>query len=250
MDIKDIHNYEIEMLSEIDRICKEENITYYLSYGSVLGAVREKGIIPWDTDIDLMVKIEDLNYFLDIIDKKIASKFLVLHREKNRDYDGLVPVIVLADGWHDLIHIDIFPMVGIPNNKISKKLNPIMTSGFYKIFNFKKNHYKKEFEDFVPQFKHIIRKILLFPIPLNIIEKMYHHMSYSHPTNNSEFIYSIGSPYGKSEVIPNDYLGNPVYMEFEGGQYPVPNKWDEYLTHIYGDYMVPKKNDYLDYISK
>lgn len=250
MDIKEIHSYEAKMLAEVDRICQEENITYYLAYGSVLGAVREKGIIPWDTDMDIMVKIDDLRFFLEVMNKKLPADYTVVHREKDSTYPSLVPMVVLKEGWHDLIHIDIFPMVGLPNNRILKPLIPALTALLYKSFTFKKAHYKKQFDEFVPKLKHSIRKIILYPIPIKWIESMYDHLSYKYPISEAKYIYSIASPYGTAETIPKDYLGNPVFMEFEGEMYPLPNMWDEYLTHIYGDYMTPKEENYLDYIGE
>ena len=62
----------------------------------------------------------------------------------------------------------------------------------------------------------------------------------------SEFICNICGSYGQREFIPKNWLGNPKYLEFEGYDFPVPQEWDKYLTHMYGDYMTPKKTNFIN----
>ena len=72
-----IHQTEIEMLKEMDQICKNNNLRYSLAFGSILGAVRHEGFIPWDSDVDIWVDFDEYNVFVKCMKKGLSSKFKV-----------------------------------------------------------------------------------------------------------------------------------------------------------------------------
>ena len=74
IDIKEIQSLETEMLSHVNRICKKHNITYYMHAGTALGAIRHKGPIPWDDDVDIIVPINEIDFFVDIMRKELPDK--------------------------------------------------------------------------------------------------------------------------------------------------------------------------------
>ena len=116
-----IHRTELDIMREIDRICRKHNLTYFLAYGTLLGAVRHKGFIPWDEDMDIMMPREDYEQFL-----KVASDELPLHlmidsypqnpryfnpfaKVRNRNTLFAIRALQNYDGPQGL-WIDIFPM--------------------------------------------------------------------------------------------------------------------------------------------
>ena len=122
LNIREIHNLELEMLLEMDRICKTHNLNYYLAYGTLLGAVRHKGFIPWDTDIDIIVDIDSYQRFCDILQRELSTKYCLSSTKTNKNYDSLKARIHLKNYDHRIIYIDIFPMVGVPRGKLCQRI--------------------------------------------------------------------------------------------------------------------------------
>lgn len=241
INIKKIQSEELEMLIEIDKICRNNKITYYLGYGSALGAVRHKGFIPWDTDIDLIIEIGKMDEFVEIVESILPEKYYLFSIKKDASYDSLKPRVGLRNERHHRIHVDIFPMVGLPQNKFIQMILPRLTLILYRFFFFKQFDSETIHKDNLKKkLKHRLVKLLLFPIPIKYIKSLFNYISKKYPIDNSNYIYNICG-LGYREVIPKDYLGEPEYMEFEGYKFPVPKEWDKYLKHMYGDYMTPRQ---------
>ena len=128
---------QIKMLSiikDIDKICRENNIEYYLLYGSCLGAVRHKGFIPWDDDMDIGMTDENYFKFLDVCEREFdKDKYFIqnIKTEKNfylsftkvRD----ITTTLVEEENKDMnvtygVYIDVFPLVGVPKNKFKRKI--------------------------------------------------------------------------------------------------------------------------------
>lgn len=233
---------ELEMLLEIDRICRKNQIRYYLAYGSVLGAVRHNGFIPWDNDIDIMVEINNMDKLLKALDEELPEEYFLFSTHKDENYDSLKPRVGLANERHHKIHVDIFPMVGISSNKFIRNFLPKITSKLYLIYFLKKFDANSVHKHNVSKrIKHLIVKILLSLISSKFVKYIINNLSWKYPISDSKYIFNICSPDGPKEVIPKEYLSEPVYLEFEGHLLPVPKEWDKYLKHLYGNYMVPIK---------
>lgn len=236
----------LEMLNEIERVTKSEGITYYMGYGSALGAVRNNGLIPWDNDIDIVVKIDEYTTFLEALDKNINSKYEVVYLEKNANYDSFKARVAKKDVHHSVLHVDIFPMVGVPENKYKKAVFSKVAYYNYRGYFFKKVNPKINFnQDIIKQSIVQIIKLILFPFPESLFIYLFKKMSRKYPIEYSTEVYNICGSYGEKEFIPKDWLGKPKYFDFESSKFPVPKEWDKYLTHIYGDYMTPKKENYV-----
>ena len=78
---------EMEIMQEIDRICKENDLQYYAAWGTLLGTIRHKGFIPWDDDIDIWMKRKDYNRFIEIIKKELDSTFCICHYSTLEQWD-------------------------------------------------------------------------------------------------------------------------------------------------------------------
>ena len=90
-----------------------------------------------------------------------------------------------------------------------------------------------------------IIKLLTFPIPARILTRLFDKLSTVYSIDSSNYLYNICGSYGLKECILKSYYGNPDYKDFEGYSLPVPEEWDKYLKSIYGDYMTPKKRNYV-----
>ena len=126
---------ELEMLKLVDKICQKHNLHYSLVGGSLLGAVRHKGFIPWDDDIDLAMKRKDYEKFLKIAQKELPKQYFVQYCETEPLYDrGHAQIrnsettaiintdIVNSAAYNKGIWIDIFPLDAIPDNPLLRKI--------------------------------------------------------------------------------------------------------------------------------
>lgn len=105
--LRDIQKSEIRMLLEVDRICKENNIKYWLDFGALLGAVRHKDFIPWDDDVDIGMMRDDYERFIDVFNEKTSDKNLYAYKKVLPS--GNVNIINIRHKQIKNIFMDVFP---------------------------------------------------------------------------------------------------------------------------------------------
>jgi lipopolysaccharide cholinephosphotransferase len=242
--IQMVQKAELEMLIEMNRICKENGLTYYLAYGTLLGAVRHKGFIPWDSDVDIMVEADKYTEFCNVIKNNISDKYFLYSIETNHNYEELFARIGLKNNLHQTIHIDIFPLAGAPKKNIAKKLFSKIAYLNYRSFFVKKVDVNVNYKSRPKKrIQAILVKLILFLVPSNLFVWVFKKLCTAYPIKDSDTVCSICCSGGYKELFPKDYLSEPVYMNFEGHKFLVPREWDKYLTRMYGDYMTPRKTN-------
>ena len=236
-----LREVQIEILDEIERVCKKNNIKYFLCGGSLLGAVRHKGFIPWDDDIDIGMAQEDYIKFLEIAPKDLKSNYFVDDSKYNKNYiqwfakvkkRGTVFVedeSKHVDGVEKCIFIDIFPFVNIDNpNSFKFKIRKTL----YKILQ--KTVFAKN--DIIYSVKGKIVKTLTFFIKTNFLVKLEYKLSFINKNNNSKYIGSLNSRYG-TEVFKRTDIFPLKQILFDKKKRYCLNNNSVYLTRLYGDYM-------------
>ena len=163
----DLKKYCLDILLEIDRICKKYSIDYYLYAGTLLGAVRHKGFIPWDDDIDVVMFRKDYNRFLDICKKESKGSRYELQTIETDPYTNN-PWAKLHDkntafisGFRreeamEGVNIDIFPIDNAPDNSIIRKVRGILVDKCNYIYQFR---FAREFDECTLKMR-IFRKII------------------------------------------------------------------------------------------
>jgi lipopolysaccharide cholinephosphotransferase len=230
-NIKEAQNIMLRILIEFDRICVKYGLTYWLDFGTLLGAVRHRGFIPWDDDLDVSMPYGDYRHFLKIAAKELKEDFFLQTKQSDPHYINYFAKIrdrhsTFVDVWetgkdiryHQGIYIDIFPAM-----RISEKT---LNSPFFRslILLSKATHNRKVRLDFIT--KYFIRWI----------------NAYSE--NDGDYLISAAEtmhylkPVAAKRVLPVQYLN------FEDRRFPVPNDWDSYLRRFFGDdYMLmPPEN--------
>jgi len=242
MDNKKMQQEQKNMLLEIDRICSKYDINYSLAYGTLLGAVRHNGYIPWDTDTDIIISADDYKILCNKLVKHMDKKYVVHSIDYDDSYEFLMPRIGLSNVPHKWMHLDIFPMVGVPDNKVMQKLFIVIAYLIKKGYFIKKVNTKINYKN-QPRKKWIanLAKVVLLPIPTKFFYNSFQKMKTKYPMKHSETICNICGSYGRRELLPKSYLEDQIKQEFEGSCFPTPKAWDDYLTQMYGDYMTPRK---------
>jgi lipopolysaccharide cholinephosphotransferase len=230
----------VDMLIEIDKICRRHNIQYWLDCGTLLGAVRHGGFIPWDDDLDIAMPTEDLSRFIEIAPKELPKNLFLQNRSsdpnyycsfnKIRDNNSLciTPGTDFSKEYNKGLFIDIFEVLPYPN--VSPHLQKTIMRWYKKIDLFM--HNKQE----VTLKNHLAA--ISFPfinLGLNCLWGIL-NLGKKNKLGYEKHFSFYGNSYTKDMVFPLKDIS------FEGHTFLGPANPDCYLTCIYGDYMeIPPK---------
>lgn len=235
---------ELEILKVIDGICKKHDIKYSLYAGTLLGAVRHKGFIPWDDDLDICMSREQYNRFLEVWSSESPKGYLLQNKDNTPTFTQSFSKIrkdnttffqdgEIAGDYHMGIFVDIFPIDRMPNGKF-KRYAFVWRCMKYQLFC----------REFVPTQNGGIAKtaseIILKTTPNNLRKKKRQRLikkitKYNSEKRNNTVAIEIKGTF--STPLPPDLMDEYVTLEFEGNKFPCVKKWDEYLTIKFGDYM-------------
>lgn len=250
-NIKEVQSISLEILKFIDKVCKENDIKYSLCGGTLLGAIRHKGFIPWDDDIDIFMLRKDYDKFLEIMDKdsKTNKKYKALHFSENcKDYFYRFTKVVdldtvLTESTYitpkDMgVFVDIFPMDDVDTKNIkkvvkkNKKLGSLLAISANKKAGIKGNSFAKKCAKFV---------VSLYAKPFGWKHWAKKSEKYATSFNGKGFdhIFAFSGAYGIKDVFPKSMFDEFVELDFEGYKFPAIKQWDMYLKQLYGDYMTP-----------
>ena len=242
-----LHNYEIEIMDDFVRICDKYGFTYFLVGGTLLGAIRHKGFIPWDDDIDIAMPRTDYEKFLEIAHSEIDSKFMIDNYKTNKEcYLNFTKIrnkntLFIQDFQGQSyngpkgIWIDIFPL-----DNLNKENNLIEVIRI-KIVRFLRSmaHYRQGF--FLNKKYLWIKKVLgaIFKIiPLNSIVRLQDKLMKKNSNKETEYMINIAGAYNyKKETMKRADYFPARELQFEGKLYKVPNNYKRHLEKLYGNYM-------------
>lgn len=243
--LEKLHKTELEILDEFVRICKKYNLQYFLMGGTLLGAVRHKGFIPWDDDIDVGLQRKDYEKFTEIVEQELDSKYMIDNKYTNPKYylnftkirkKNTLFIQDIQENYDGPkgIWIDIFPIDEAKNDKTI--LTPIQRACNNIIFRIL--HYKT---GIVPgKFKFLKRFIgkCIFIKNRTLLDLLDKILSLQNKNKDNKFIVSLVSGYGyKREMFYKDEFFPLKQLEFEGKKYNVPGNYKKVLENMYGDYM-------------
>ena len=259
IDLRMLQNVELDILHHVTEICDRNSIKYFLMDGTLLGAIRHKGFIPWDDDVDIAVSRPDFEKFLKIAQKELPDCYKLRNYKISAGYEKLVTRVVNENVilYHDSYSggeqaqpawIDVFPLDGMPNNKIKFQIHKYRFLWtrllyHYSCFETGVNLSRKD--------RSAIQKLLIvfgktFKVGRNLntsklLDLMESELK-SNDYNNSELIVNAYSSYMFKETYKKGWFEKSIRVPFEGYEMSVPADYEKILTHLYGDYMTPPKN--------
>lgn len=223
----------LDLLNEVDRICKKHHIRYWLSSGTLLGAVRHKGFIPWDDDLDVEMFEEDYDKLMKVLPDELPENLALQCHEtdpnyffpyaKLRDRNSYLEEFCIYDRYfkEQGIFIDIFPLVKIP--RWVGWISGHMHGQIYNQFN----NPKLSDETRLRRASRIFNFNRQFGFPvLRFLSKLCGAREWRNTLGTSYL-----RPRMEADILPL------TEMEFEGRKYPVPHDADAMLRKLYGDYM-------------
>ena len=239
VDLDDIHAVQLSILDEVDRLCKENGIKYFLSGGTLLGAIRHKGFIPWDDDIDLWMTRKNYKNFKKVMRMQMSDKFcavdyfsdihfplsiMKIEKVGTRYVEGIFSNIDMTSG----IYIDIFPLdnIWLPAYKLQTAILIKLQS--IRDFKLRKDGKKNA---------GTLKKILYSAMPLVLCRALTEftlRFFNIFPTKYKNQLSHRGRFWPKFTESDVEDLFDTAYC---GKMYPVPRNYDAILTKCYGDYM-------------
>ena len=263
MNMNHIQKEEFRILLEFNRICVKHNITYSLGYGTLLGAIRHNGFIPWDDDVDVIMLRDEYNKFLSVVKNELSNDFTYIdHDVEDKYYYAFAKIrsnsVELREksvdylGIHQGVWIDIFPYDAIPKDESAALKQKNLIKKYHNLFvAFVFTHasntdtgvrrsVKKIFEGF----NRITKNINNFKN--RWFEKQ--HQAIIQYNHEKDLDYTCMAPNFTeheyhSSVLNKDALMDVIQHDFEGTPLPIIASHHEHLTAVYGDYMTPPPLD-------
>lgn len=242
IDVEELKNIQLSILEEVHQFCVNNDIKYFLAFGTLLGAVRHKGYIPWDDDIDIIMPRPDYEKFIKEFNHKYLDTFhynssrqdliafckvfdtrTTFIEESSQNYEGLG------------VNIDIFPFDGVSSDLKTAEEHIRHINVWNKITMYKKmtiRHKRVWYKNFIL----FLIQAFLFPISYKYAIKKVCTLMQKYDYDESEYVTHLYEPTVR-RIMSKKYYQEYELVDFEGRQFYAPKYHHEYLTTYFGDYM-------------
>lgn len=229
---------QLDLLRKTAEFCENNGIRYFLCGGTLIGAIRHQGFIPWDDDIDISMPRPDYDRFIKTFNNP-NNYYQVIDMSNNEKYG--FPFAKVHDTRtfvnelqyakdHFGVFIDIFPIDGVGEDKQVYRILKLR-----KILHTKKaNYYQRTI---IKKIINTLGKLILLPISVHNIVSMMDKEARKYPFGSTPKAGAIINPYGTREIVDLKVFEKAIPATFEGREYMVPIGYDTWLRSIYGDYM-------------
>ena len=265
LSLRELQLEEAKILEKTVSFLEENNLRYFLYAGTLIGAVRHQGFIPWDDDIDIAMPRPDYEKFLALTKKDRSLPNCPNYRVESMEYTNLKytlckvtdpDIAIDSDSKEDKnLWIDILPLDGLPENM--RKANKILVGQQHRrtIIHIKFTPIRKilkERRSLPNRLAKIVLKPVLALYPTTKLLKKMASDAQSYSFENSFF---CGAHAWETNNMPvrlrKNIFDDFVLVDFEGKKYRAPAKYDEYLSYMYGDYMkLPPKDQRVTHGTK
>ena len=243
---REVQKLEVYILKEINRICTKYNIKYMAGYGTLIGAVRHQGFIPWDDDMDLCMLREDFQRFKTACLKEFGNEFFYQSNDTDPEYFLLYDKIrlngtmfrethVAKYNINHGVYIDIFPIDYLPRKKMQWFLQYYGFHFFrtgvmakYMMLDARKGKKRALFT---------ILRLLYAPFSLQFLYNKAQHFAMKYDGKKSPYASNFYTPFRKKDIFKTSLYTNTRNVDFEDTQISIPDDYHTMLSKLYGDYM-------------
>lgn len=248
---------EIEVLNEVDRICRQHDIQYFADWGTLLGTIRHKGFVPWDDDMDITMKREDYTRFCQIV-RQEQGELEIINFHTDPEWKDMLSRVINGrsvnyteehlrkyHGFPYVAGLDIFPLDYVAPTEEEDKLQCSMIS-IVEAFsaNIRNNTATpEEIEQTTKDIEQMcgVKFNNLEPLATQLL-KLGERLSMMYTDEESQAVALMGDHAGPRplDVYPKEYYSESIYMPFEYTTIPVPVGYEKILIQKYGEnYMTP-----------
>lgn len=255
-DLRRLQLMQLEILKEVKRVCDIRKIKFFIMNGTCLGAVRHKGAIPWDDDIDIGMYADDFDRFVKC-QKDFDPKYFIQTIDTDPEFKTMIARVRLANttiierefidcDCNQGVFIDVYPLFGYPTNKVKAQVRS-WESLLYRLLladSAPKNH---------GRIARFVGNLIHFAVPKSKKCKMINYLANKmrSESKNSKwvaFLYGMDVHLFSTIKYPRKMFGEPSMLTYEGNVFPGPTDWDGYLKLRYNDYMqLPPKEKQNSY---
>ncbi len=252
--LTEVHQANLAILKEIDRICRKYRIKYLLDAGTLLGAVRHKGFIPWDDDADVAFTRSNYDAFIKVVRRELPKEMELLEpgdlRGGKAFYDFTARIIyknsrthedteemIFYEGKLNHLWVDLFTIDQLPEKKAASVLTILLHTVIYGLAM--GHRYKLDFKKYSLTNKICIGMLALAGrlIPMKVLRKFQHMAAVKDRKGKSSLrYYSNYQPDYLYVTLKKEWCEETVDLDFEDTRLMAPKGWHEVLTWIYGDY--------------
>ena len=261
LNIEQIKKIQLNILKDVARFCEQHNIRYSLCGGTLLGAIRHKGFIPWDDDIDIFMPRPDYIRFMNSYnDEKGRYKAVSIYNDSSF-WNKIGNVFDMStmidcpsyniDKYKNHVFIDVYPLDGVPKNYIKRKLlfsfNALIHFVYAgSVYSYMKTLRYVDRNSSMLKFKEVLRNIIKYfaitifrPLPTSYICKIatQNASQYDYDEEVEVAAFVGGERNGEREVMPKDIFEKMKKQKFEDEEFYITEAYDIYLKNLYGNYM-------------
>ncbi len=241
--VRSVQNKILETMKYIDKLCRDNNIIYYIMGGTALGAIRHGGFIPWDDDLDIFMTPEEYEKFKIIFEKENPSEFVLQEWKTTPNYLEYAKVRMNGTTFieehfkdrkemHHGIYVDIMILHKVPDNFLIQKL-VYLESKFVTLYALSQRNWKPK----TKQQRLVLKSLKILPCKLMSKICYSHIYKYDSWKENYKYCYWITPAKFRNGLFDATYFEKPVDIPFEDTVLLGSKKIKEYLTYRYGDYM-------------
>lgn len=234
------HELTLQLFDTFKTVCDENDIKYFVAEGTAIGTVREKGFIPWDTNMDINLIVDQYDK-LDTCMMESVPEDMVW--DKPLQYGRMVKWLVFKENkksteLHPIPNIDVSVFAPTSNYKAVRFFHLVILHYGYEAYKLKQTKIKR-------RFPYNMLKIVASMIPNSLYYAAHKHFLYRYKLEKSNYLINMapGGHFHVGDIIKKEWFDGPteVWGEFEGRRVRLPSNYDIYLRRYYGDYMTPQK---------
>ena len=229
LSLNDVKNIELQILTVFDAFCRNNGLRYSLAYGSLIGAVRHHGFIPWDDDVDIWMPRPDYNAFVNSF---TDDRYLFLCHEKSdywQEFGKITDVLTFAEPTNNKgmgVFIDVFPVDGLPQKRVIYYKKKLLRQ-----FNIYKRMRSATIWKCDKSPISLVFKLIDVLHPTKKVFQRFENNKQRHSFNDSVFSWDLYTQFESSD------FDNLIELEFEGKKFFSLANYHKYLRDYYGDYM-------------
>ena len=242
LSLEEIKQVELDILEYLHEICEKHDIKYFIDFGTLLGAVRHKGFIPWDDDMDLGMPRKDYEKFISICKKELPEHVILRLHDDNLGNTSIMDTSLQIPFGDELCSpfIDIFPLDGYPDDRFyyfihTNKIKLYRALSKISVIDRLHDRDRGSFENAIVSISKVLKLNKL--LKTTTINNKLQNLIKQYDFETSSIVGNVLGSYRERELARKEVFGEPQLLEFENLEISCHANPDEYLTKIYGDYM-------------